>query len=320
MHVDGSRWLPALSSAAILASASLAASPAFAYFNTISDGSYVSMSYNDGPGLTGSYATNGGILSYTNQLQSASGPGFLSDITDGTTIVGSYASLASGTLNLNMTPAAVSTAAAAEIWDSFTFSNVPAIGSIGPNLTVTSGTTLVLDLNLTVTTTAPSTDTTSEIQTAIGIQLYNTSGFLQQIQTGADCGLSTTACLGLLASSTDGGTVAFYNGQASNSHGAHAGTYQETFTVPVDVTEALNGVSFLAEIAATDEAGQSFTIDPSISLTNVYPGIGLDGASGINYTAPVPVPAAVWLLGSGLLGLFGVSRRSRDQRAYGCAG
>ena len=26
-------------------------------------------------------------------------------------------------------------------------------------------------------------------------------------------------------------------------------------------------------------------------------------------TAPVPLPAAIWLLGSGLLGLFGIGRR-----------
>jgi hypothetical protein len=38
----------------------------------------------------------------------------------------------------------------------------------------------------------------------------------------------------------------------------------------------------------------------------------VDGALGkVSYvsTAPVPVPAAVWLLGSGLLGLIGVARR-----------
>ncbi len=273
------------------------------------------MSFNDGPGATDSYATNGGILSYTNQIQTATGPGPFGVITDGMTAVGSFASIASGTLNLTMGAAAVSSSAVGEIWDSFTFANVPAIGSIGPNLTVTSGTTLVTDLNLTVTTIAPMADTPSLIQTAIGIQLYNTSGFLQQIQTGADCGLSATACLGLLASSTDGGTVAFYNGQASNSAGAHLGTYQETFTVPIDVNEAMSGVSFLAEIAATDQAGQVFLVDPSISLTNVYSGTTINGASGVNYTAPspVPVPAAAWLLGSGVLGLFGISRRRRDR-------
>jgi hypothetical protein len=41
----------------------------------------------------------------------------------------------------------------------------------------------------------------------------------------------------------------------------------------------------------------------------------LDGAAGkISYvsTAPVPVPAAAWLMGSGLLGLIGVARRRRS--------
>ncbi len=32
------------------------------------------------------------------------------------------------------------------------------------------------------------------------------------------------------------------------------------------------------------------------------------------YTSPVPIPAAVWLFGSGLLGLIGVVRRGRQTR------
>jgi hypothetical protein len=49
-------------------------------------------------------------------------------------------------------------------------------------------------------------------------------------------------------------------------------------------------------------------------LANVYVGgtIDISSAGVISYTAPtspVPLPAAVWLLGSGLLGLIGVGRR-----------
>jgi len=36
---------------------------------------------------------------------------------------------------------------------------------------------------------------------------------------------------------------------------------------------------------------------------------GADGLHGLAYVAPVPVPAAVWLFGSGLLGLVGMVRR-----------
>jgi hypothetical protein len=40
--------------------------------------------------------------------------------------------------------------------------------------------------------------------------------------------------------------------------------------------------------------------------------VSVDALGNVSFagnTAPVPLPAAVWLLGSGLLGLFGVSRR-----------
>jgi hypothetical protein len=40
--------------------------------------------------------------------------------------------------------------------------------------------------------------------------------------------------------------------------------------------------------------------------------LAADGTLAINAgTAPVPLPAAVWLFGSGLMGLVGVSRRRK---------
>ena len=48
---------------------------------------------------------------------------------------------------------------------------------------------------------------------------------------------------------------------------------------------------------------------------NVYEGqytlsLGKDGSLTVNGgTAPVPLPAAVWLFGSGLMGLLGICRR-----------
>jgi hypothetical protein len=48
--------------------------------------------------------------------------------------------------------------------------------------------------------------------------------------------------------------------------------------------------------------GTTFTIG---SEANPLP----NGVSNFRAYAPVPVPAAIWLLGSSVLGLFGLSRR-----------
>ena len=71
-----------------------------------------------------------------------------------------------------------------------------------------------------------------------------------------------------------------------------------------------------------DIAGDVYTSTAVVSGsgTNAYPGLAMiDGAfpgfnANFNFTAPaaVPVPAAVWLFGSGLLGLVGVARRKKS--------
>jgi len=58
--------------------------------------------------------------------------------------------------------------------------------------------------------------------------------------------------------------------------------------------------AFLFSPAILQSAGVAFAFD---SLT--------DTSSGIALTSAVPVPAAVWLMGSGLLGLIGVARRRK---------
>jgi hypothetical protein len=47
--------------------------------------------------------------------------------------------------------------------------------------------------------------------------------------------------------------------------------------------------------------------------TQDFSGVYANGFFGPNFaaTAPIPVPAAFWLLGSGLMGLFGISKRKR---------
>jgi hypothetical protein len=58
--------------------------------------------------------------------------------------------------------------------------------------------------------------------------------------------------------------------------------------------------------------GKAFLFRAEADRTLVW--IAEDGHSDyVPTTSPVPVPAAMWLFGSGLLGLVGVSRRSRDK-------
>lgn len=89
----------------------------------------------------------------------------------------------------------------------------------------------------------------------------------------------------------------------------NASNFTYTFSGMIDgiakVTCGVNclyGDTYSLDYTATVPAG-----DPS-SLGGVQYGLHLTGIVG---PLPVPVPAAVWLFGSGLLGLLGVSRRRK---------
>ena len=83
----------------------------------------------------------------------------------------------------------------------------------------------------------------------------------------------------------------------------------DTANFPTDT-----GIAALACAGGTCEAGEAFTLDYAAHVPSGDP----SGFGGVLYelhlqgtVEPVPVPAAVWLFGSGLLGLVGVARRRK---------
>ena len=51
-----------------------------------------------------------------------------------------------------------------------------------------------------------------------------------------------------------------------------------------------------------------FTLDPAITLSD---SVDIDKGSLLYRINAVPIPAAVWLFGSGLIGLISVTRRKK---------
>lgn len=87
----------------------------------------------------------------------------------------------------------------------------------------------------------------------------------------------------------------------------------------LDPTSTSSPASIWGHVSDTDQFGGG--VDVFISSSTVQTQIYLGGSNGKNYTnstlgawlyrdvTPVPVPAAIWLFGSGLLGLVGMARR-----------
>jgi hypothetical protein len=94
-------------------------------------------------------------------------------------------------------------------------------------------------------------------------------------------------------------------------NGYHLENWGATPTGTTFNTEADFGIDLAMWAFSIEQigTGRNATFNP---LSELLAGVWKLSADGLSYTAPVPVPAAVWLMGSALLGLVGVgARRNR---------
>jgi hypothetical protein len=151
--------------------------------------------------------------------------------------------------------------------------------------------------------------------------ITNTSGSTQTYVLGTTIGVSPTIPIGAMRGSigfslTDnngnGATLAtsgasIYKGMIDGNVARTLWNSSTSFTAPFGSTASSTYFGFPTREAAPESVDSNIGILITFSLTS-----GDSVAFTSNFdVVPVPVPAAVWLFGSGLLGLFGASRRKR---------
>lgn len=82
-------------------------------------------------------------------------------------------------------------------------------------------------------------------------------------------------------------------------------TFGDTISFRV-IIDSYNGSTFSFAMYNADETAALLTTNESGNILEIT--TNTDQTTTVNYT-PTPIPAAVWLLGSGLMGLIGVRRR-----------
>ncbi|MEW6331653.1 MAG: PEP-CTERM sorting domain-containing protein [Pseudomonadota bacterium] len=168
------------------------------------------------------------------------------------------------------------------------------------------GWTLTMDSDPFVTNNFTITNNTASTQTYI---LGTTMGVVPAIPVGAMQG-----SIGFSLTDNNGGGATLATSGASIYQGTIDGNVARTlwdpvtsFAIPFATTSSSTYFGFPVREAAPESIDTSIGILISFSLTS---GDSVSFTSNFDVT-PVPVPAAVWLFGSGLLGLFGLSRRKR---------
>jgi hypothetical protein len=303
-----------LISGAVLVSTVLLPGANTAFAALISDGSFIQGFYNNGTQPTYTAFTTFGpnIYNYTNGIQSQAsfslsgpGPGVLANAYP--SYVNASAAV-SPTTSLAVTVSDPDTASGgfasgtAEIWDTLQLGNLP-----------TGAVSLIGTLNFTITSSVQSTGALFGAQAAYGFALYNVGTYIPN-STGGDCAMQ--ACGGLDYAVGNGGAL---TGSGIVENGVVPTS--TTYSIPITLAEAEaaaghGGLAYIAELAGYVPAqgpyggNGTLTLDPTVTLTNLYPGVTVSSASGVDY-APVPLPAAAWLLLSGLGGIGFIARRRK---------
>jgi hypothetical protein len=151
--------------------------------------------------------------------------------------------------------------------------------------------------------------------------ITNTSGSTQTYILGTTIGITPAIPIGAMQGSI-GFTLTDNNSNGATLATSGISIYQGTIDGNVARTLWDPSISFTAPFASTSSStyfgfptreAAPESIDSNIGILITF---SLTSGDSVAFTSnfdvvPVPVPAAVWLFGSGLLGLFGVSRRKR---------